>query len=164
MADHPVTVDQNGLESAGQLRWQDSIYGLGVALCFATSAIFVRRGLDLMDSPLLGLTLGMLVAVAAYSLLASRQPQSVPLRSIPRFFIALQLLAGVFIGLGTWARYIAMDLTEVSVVIALGRVNVPLVLLLSPLIIGRQYERVTLKVWFGAALIIAGALLLIFRA
>lgn len=74
----------------------------------------------------------------------------------------IQLLAGLLIGLGTWARYIAMDLTEIGVVLALGRVNTPLVLLLSPLLFGRKKEPVTLTVWLGAGLIILGSLFLIF--
>jgi uncharacterized membrane protein len=76
--------------------------------------------------------------------------------------VGFQILAGVLIGLGTWARYIATDLTEVGVVLALGRINTPLVLALSPLFFGRKLEHVTIKVWIGAGLIVLGSLALTF--
>lgn len=163
MADPPTFLSDSVEELPDEKDWKDSIYGIGVALCFAGSAIFVRRGLEGLPSPLLGLTMGMIVAVFAYSSSVFLQAKSNPVTGIPASLMGLEILAGVFIGLGTWARYIAMDLTEVAVVIALGRLNVPMVLLLSPLVIGREHERVTARVWLGAALIIIGALLLIFR-
>jgi uncharacterized membrane protein len=46
-------------------------------------------------------------------------------------------------------------------VLALALVSVPIVLFLSPLLVGRHLERVTPKVWIGAALVVAGALTLI---
>ena len=46
-------------------------------------------------------------------------------------------------------------------VLALALVSVPIVLFLSPLLVGRQLERVTRRVWLGAGLVVAGALALI---
>jgi hypothetical protein len=40
---------------------------------------------------------------------------------------------------------------------------VPVVLLLSPLVIGREVERVNVYVWLGAALVVLGSLLLVVR-
>jgi uncharacterized membrane protein len=51
-------------------------------------------------------------------------------------------------------------MAPVAVVMTLGRMNVPVVLLLAPLLVGRKAERVTIRVWLGAGLIIAGAVLL----
>ena len=66
----------------------------------------------------------------------------------------------MFVGLSTWARWIALTMAPVAVVMILGRMNVPVVIFLAPLLVGRQVERVTIRVWLGAALIIAGAVLL----
>ena len=49
-----------------------------------------------------------------------------------------------------------------AVVLALGRLNVPVVILLSIFLVGQQQERVTGRVWLGAALIVFGSLILIF--
>ena len=145
-----------------RLSFGNALPGLGIALCFAISAIFVRNGLEVLPSPLLGVTLGIVASVLAYGFWLfwiSRRRRFSPVSHSGLFF---QILAGVLIGLGTWARYIATDLTEVGVVLALGRVNTPLVLLLSPLFFGRKLEQVTLKVWIGAGLIVLGSLVLTF--
>jgi uncharacterized membrane protein len=145
-----------------RLSWRDALPGLGIALCFAISAIFVRNGLAGLASPLLGVTLGIIAAVLAY------WPWLFWLRRRQRFGpltvagVGFQILAGVLIGVGTWARYIATDLTEVGVVLALGRINTPLVLLLSPWFFGYRQEPVTLRVWIGAGLIVLGSLVLTF--
>lgn len=80
--------------------------------------------------------------------------------SIPWDAWLFQGVAGAFVGLSTWARWVALDMAPVAVVMALGRTNVPVVLLLAPLLVGRQAERVTARVWLGAALIVAGAVIL----
>jgi uncharacterized membrane protein len=156
-----ITTGKRDRLPVGRIRWVDALPGLGVALSFAISAILVRNGLLAFPYPLLGVTIGMLAAVLAYGawlLWVSRQGK---LGLISRATWLFQALAGVLIGLGTWARYIATDLAEVGVVLALGRLNTPLVLLLSPLLFGHKQEPVTVKVWFGAGLIMFGSLLLI---
>jgi uncharacterized membrane protein len=47
-------------------------------------------------------------------------------------------------------------------VLALGRLNVPVVILLSPILVGKAQENVTVRVWIGAILIVAGSLILNF--
>lgn len=141
-----------------------SLYGLGTALAFATSPVFIRLGLEGLPSPLLGLTVGMVVCVAVYALLllARGSRSDSPWRTIPRSVKILQVLAGTFVGLSTWARWVALDLAPVGVVIALGRVNVPVLLLLAPIFLGGRLEKVTPTVWLGGILIIVGSLILIF--
>lgn len=144
--------------------WRGSLFGLGTAVCFAISPVFIRAGLEGLPSPLLGVTIGMIVCVVAYgaTLLVRRRQSVTPSVSVPRAALALQIVAGMLVGLSTWARWLALDLAPVAVVIALGRLNVPLVLVLAPLMLGRRLEPVTLRVWLGAGLIIAGSLVLIF--
>lgn len=159
--DPHLTADQGDPLPIERIRLVDALPGLGIALSFAISAILVRNGLLEFPHPLLGVTLGMLASVLAYGgwllWVSRRSTFDSPGRAAWYF----QALAGVLIGLGTWARYIATDLTEIGVVLALGRVNTPLVLLVSPLLFGQKQEPVTVKVWFGAGLIILGSLLLI---
>jgi uncharacterized membrane protein len=73
-----------------------------------------------------------------------------------------QLAAGAFVGLSTWARWIALGLTPVAVVLALGRLNVPIVIGLSLILVGQKAENVTRRILFGATLIVVGSLMLIF--
>lgn len=143
--------------------WRDALPGLGAALAWAISPVFVKEGLDGLPSPLLGLTLGMVVALAAYALVLPFRPRGAGGGFGSRDAIAFKLVAGLFVGLSVWARWAALDHAQVALVLALGLLSVPVVLILSPLVMGRHVERVTLAVWGGAGLVVGGSLLLVFQ-
>ena len=138
--------------------------GLAAALCWSISPIFIRLGLELLPSPILGVTVGITASALAYGLvLAFRRAKGQLNRS--SFFVettGLKVIAAMLVGLSTWVRWIALDLTAVATVLALSLVSVPVVNLLAPIISGRDLERVTLQVWAGSGLIIMGSLVLIF--
>ncbi|HJW83898.1 MAG TPA: EamA family transporter [Anaerolineae bacterium] len=141
--------------------WSGSLFGLAAAFCWALSPVFTRQGLKGLSSPLLGVTTGVLASALAYGLpllLRYRQRGGLAASTDALFF---KIVAGVLVGLSTWARWIALDLTAVAVVIALSTVSVPIVIVLSPLVSGKQQERVTAMLWIGAALIVGGVLLLV---
>ena len=140
--------------------WRNSLFGIGTAICFAISAIFIRHGLEDMPSPLLGVTIGMVITAIAYGVLLLFRRKQIRQGPISRDAWLFQIAAGAIVGLATWARWIALDITPVAVVMALGRTNVPIVIFLAPLLVGRKLERVTLRVWLGAGLIVAGAVIL----
>ena len=48
--------------------------------------------------------------------------------------------------------------------LALGLLSVPVVLTLSPLLMGRDVERVNTQIWAGGALVVAGGLLLVLKS
>lgn len=104
----------------------------------------------------------MIVNVMAYGVLLYLRRDKWQGKAIPRESLNWQILAGVFVGLATWARWVALDLSEVAVVLAIGRFNVPIVIILSLFMLDQKQERITARLWFGAALIVIGSLLLIF--
>ncbi|MDI6772726.1 MAG: DMT family transporter [bacterium] len=144
-----------------------SLWGLGTALCWAMSPIFIRKGLEGLPSPLLGVTAGLAGSAAAYGLLlfprlllgGGGSPAG---RPVGREAMLFKLAAGILVGLSTWARWIAVDLVPVAVALALSQVSVPVVLLVSPFVGGRREEQVTTRLWQGSALIIAGSSVLLF--
>jgi drug/metabolite transporter (DMT)-like permease len=150
--------------SGRQVRFADTVPALACALCWALSPALTVRGLDRLDDPLVGLTLGLCVSVAAYLLAFAASRRSVGLRTAGRSALAIKLLAGVLVGLSTWGRWAALDGTTVAVVLALNLLSIPVVLLASPLMAGRHVERVTPRVWAGATLVVTGSLLLIVTA
>ena len=156
-----VSLERAG-EGGWRVGWRDALPGLATAVAWAVSPVFIKEGLEGLHSPLLGLTLGMVVAVVAYGL-------ALPLR--PRIdgpllgswsSLTFKLAAGALVGLSVWARWESLDYTDVVVVLALGLLSVPVVLLFAPLLMGRHVERVNLQIWLGGALVVAGALLLMF--
>jgi uncharacterized membrane protein len=153
-------------EPAGGSRtavWRGSLFGLAAALCWGISPVFTRQGLKGLSSPLLGVTIGMIFSTAAYGLplLVRYRRQGAIVSSNEA--MSFKIVAGVLVGLSTWARWIALDLAAVATVLALSLVSVPTVIVLSPIVSGKQQEPVTIALWVGAGLIVVGALLLILR-
>ena len=91
----------------------------------------------------------------------SRLASRLARRAVARRAFALKVAAATLLALATWSRLLALDDTAVGVVLALNLVSVPVVLLLAPLVVGAHLERVTARVWAGAALVMAGVLSLI---
>lgn len=134
---------------------------LAAAFCWSLSPIFIRYGLQGLDSPLLGVTVGVTASALGYAIILLWQRERWLGSSIMNEAWAYKLVAGVLVGLSTWMRWVALDLAPVAVVLALTMISTPLVILLSPLISGKQVERVTAVLWSGTGLILAGALLLV---
>lgn len=148
--------------SEAGISWQDSTPGLATAFLWALSPVFTVEGLDELDSPLLGVTIGMVFSVLAYALVLATAPgERRSALDLPREGVALKLVSGVLVALSIWGRWLALDLADVGVVLALNLLAVPTVLLLAPVIAGRHLERVDARIWLGAGLVVAGTLVLI---
>jgi drug/metabolite transporter (DMT)-like permease len=142
-------------------RGLDALPGLACAFMWAVSPVLTLEGLEGLDSPLLGVTLGMAASVAAYGVFLAGRRRPVRAGVIAREALAFKLAAGLLVALATWWRWVAIDGTSVAVVLALALLSVPVVLFLSPLLMGRHLESVTVRVWIGAGLMIGGSLALI---
>ena len=131
-------------------------FGLGTALAFPISPVFVRLGLANRHTPAIGLAVGITAAWLAYvAVLALVDPAALTVRPTGlRRALRWESAAAVSIVAGTWMRYVAMDLAPLAFVSALGRVNILVILLLAA-------KSVTWRVWLGAALIIIGSVLLV---
>jgi drug/metabolite transporter (DMT)-like permease len=154
-----VVTMRGGLDTP---RVADALPGIGCAFFWALSPIFILRGLEGFDSPLLGLTVGLLVSVAAYvPLYAARRGAVAAWRSVIGSAVSLKLLAGLLVAVSTWWRWAALEDATVGAVLALGLLSVPVVLLLAPVVAGQHAERVTAGLWGGAGLVVSGALILV---
>ena len=136
--------------------------GLGAALFWAISPIFIRLGLKGLPSPLLGVTVGVTASAIGYGFVLLWQRERWLGLPITNEAWTLKLIAGVLVGISTWMRWVALDLAPVAVVLAITMISTPLVILISPMISGKHLERVTAMLWTGTALILGGALLLVF--
>jgi drug/metabolite transporter (DMT)-like permease len=136
---------------------------LGTALCWAVSPIFIREGLEGLPSPLLGVTVSMVAAAVVFGVVLTARRRRLQDRIDSAAALGFKVVAGLLVGLATWMRWIALDLTTVAVVLSINAVSVPTVLVLAPVVVGRHRERVTARVWLGAALVVAGSLVLILK-
>lgn len=155
------------LERVGEVgwgvRWREALPGLLTAVAWSVSPVLIKEGLEELRSPLLGLTLGMAVALVAYAAALPFRPRASGSALGSWESVAFKLVAGVMVGLSVWARWESLESASIAVVLALGLLSVPVVLLFSPVLMGRHLERVTAQVWTGALLVVAGGLLLIFE-
>jgi drug/metabolite transporter (DMT)-like permease len=144
-----------------EARGLEALPGLACAFMWALSPILTVEALEGLDSPLLGVTLGMVASVAAYAVFLAGRRTPLRVGAIAGDALAFKLGAGLLVALATWWRWLALDDTSVGAVLALALLSVPIVLFLSPLLVGRHLERVTSRVWGGSLLVVLGALVLI---
>jgi drug/metabolite transporter (DMT)-like permease len=140
---------------------RDSIFAFGTAFMWALSAVLTVEALEGLDSPLLGVTLGLLAATATLAGALVARGSLGGVRSIATGTLALKLFAAVLVAFATWFRLLALGETDVAVVLATNLVGVPITLVLAPLMVGRHVERVDARVWGGGLLVVTGVLALI---
>lgn len=140
---------------------RDSIFAFGTAFMWALSAVLTVEALEGLDSPLLGVTLGLLAATVALGGALVARGSLGAIRSIARNTLALKLFAAVLVAFATWFRLLALDETDVAVVLATNLVGVPITLVLAPIMVGRHLEQADARVWLGGLLVVCGVLALI---
>jgi drug/metabolite transporter (DMT)-like permease len=140
---------------------RDSIFAFGTAFMWALSAVLTVKALEGLDSPLLGVTVGLLAATAALGGALLARGSLGAIRLIARNTLALKLSAAVLVAFATWFRLLALGETDVAVVLATNLVAVPITLVLAPMMVGRHLEQADARVWIGGVLVAAGVLALI---
>jgi drug/metabolite transporter (DMT)-like permease len=140
---------------------RDSIFAFGTAFMWALSAVLTVEALEGLDSPLLGVTLGLLAATVALGGVLLARGSLGAIRSIARNTLALKLSAAVVVAFATWFRLLALGETDVAVVLATNLVSVPVTLVLAPLLVGRHLEQANARIWLGGLLVVSGVLTLI---
>jgi drug/metabolite transporter (DMT)-like permease len=140
---------------------RDTLFAFATAFMWSLSAVITVEALKGLDSPLLGVTLGLLAATATLGGALLARGSFGAIGSIARSTLALKLSAAVLVAFATWSRLLALDETDVAVVLATNLVAVPITLLLAPLMVGRHLERADARVWGGASLVLAGVLALV---
>ena len=143
--------------------WWLPLLGLGAAFSWALSPIFIRGGLEEVDDPILGVTIGILAATVAFGVVVLVARDGRSLTASSRRALVWKVVAGFLVGLATWSRWYALGLAPVAAVLGLGLLTVPIVMVLAPLVSGRHLERVTGPVLAGSAFVVGGALVLIVR-
>lgn len=167
VAESPAPADDDDWSSVGTItttrRRAGVLAALGTALCWALSPVFIREGLEGLPSPLLGVSVSMVVSAVVFGVLLASRGRRLGDRMETRSALGFKVAAGLLVGLSTWMRWIALDLTAVAVVLSVNSLSVPTVLVLAPLVVGRHHERVTARIWLGATLVVAGSLVLVLR-
>lgn len=140
----------------------ESAFGLLAALSWGITPVLIKKGLESLPSPIVGLTPAMAVAGLAYAIILGLRGRLRPLFPALRQKPALwQAGAGALVGLGTLCRWVALSLTSAAMVTTLSRASLLITVGLGGRLLGRDLEPVTNRVRWGATLIVLGAIIVV---
>jgi drug/metabolite transporter (DMT)-like permease len=141
------------------------LFGLGAALCWGSSPLFIRWGLAGIPAPMIGVGVGLLAATLMYAvtLAVVRTRATSQAAELPKTRPAVVwiLLAGVLVAIAISLQWMAFDLIAIAVAITLLQLSVPTVIVLAPVLIGSPVERPTPRLLVGAAAVVSGSILVV---
>lgn len=156
---YPATLEFSGILDQAR----ESSFGLLAALSWGLSPILIKKGLEGLPSPLVGLTLAMASAGVLYALILASRSRFRPLLSRLSERPALwQTAAGALVGLGTLCRWIALSFTTAAMVTTLSRGSLLITVGLGSTLLGKELEPVNNRVRLGAVFIVIGAVIVVF--
>lgn len=135
-------------------------FALAAAASWGISPLFIRWGLDGLDSPIIGVTIGLLAAAGLYAIVLAAGLGPAP-SGEPRRAVGWIAIAGVLVAAAIAAQWTALDLTEVSTVVTLQLTASPVVVLVAPFVVGTEVERWTWRLVAGMLAVLAGSILTI---
>jgi drug/metabolite transporter (DMT)-like permease len=139
-----------------------TLAGLGTALCWSSSPVLIRRGLEGLPAPVAAASIGMLACALVYAaaiVVAGRRVERARITASTR---QLMVAGGALISLSIWMQWTAYDLAPVAAVLALLQLTPIIVVLLATRLGGEVLDPTAqVRVRVGAAMTVAGSLALI---
>lgn len=135
-------------------------FGIASAITWATSPVFIRWGLEGLDAPLLGVTIGLAVATIAYAvaLTVTGRWAGDPIPMGKALWLGL---AGVLVATAISAQWTAYRSIEIATAVTLMQLSAPTVIVTAPFVVGFEHERITMPLVLGTGLVMAGSILAI---
>jgi transporter family protein len=133
------------------------VYALISAVAAAATAILAKRGVEGVPSTLATALRTIVVLVFAW-VMVFQAGEGRALSSLSRRSLIYLALSGLATGVSWLAYFRALQLGPASRVAPIDKLSLPLTVMLAALLLG---ETVSWKVWVGALLMTAGALLTI---
>jgi len=141
-------------------RWSRPWYALLVAASWGTSPIFIRKGLEGLDEPLFGLTVGLAVALVVHAAgltVAGLWQRPPPRRAVYRWMLA----GGVTGAIGISAQWVSFSRTTIAISITVQQLATLVVVGMAPIVFDAKYERLTRSLATGTLAMITGAVIVV---
>jgi uncharacterized membrane protein len=138
---------------------RDLLFPIAAGACYGLAQVFRKIGLNISPTPVVGVMVQNIGAMALIPLLAlpgKRQNEGISNNKKAWFLFCV---VGILQVLAQWSLFKALDLGRVVVVSPLSSLSAFFALLLTALFL-RELEKVTLKMIFGALLIVGATLIL----
>lgn len=136
--------------------WRMPWFALTVAVLWGTTPQLIRLGLEGLDAPLLGLTIGLgtSLVVHAAALTAAGAWRRGP---VPRRAIGWMGLGGLTGAVAIGAQWKSFDLTTVAIAITVQQLATIVVVALTPLMFREPLERINALLLGGAGAMLVGS-------
>lgn len=141
-------------------QWSNPWFALLVAAFWGTSPIFIRKGLEGLDEPVLGLTVGLAAALVVHFIgltAAGLWKRPRPPREAYRWMMA----GGVTGAIGIGAQWVSFSRTTIAISITVQQLATLVVVGLAPVVFDAKQERLTVSLAVGTAAMISGAVIVV---
>lgn len=140
--------------------WSNPWFALLVAALWGTSPILIRKGLEGLDEPVFGLTVGLAVALVVHwvgLVVTGQWHRPRPPRAVVKWMIA----GGVSGAIGISAQWVSFSLTTIAISITVQQLATLVVVGFAPLVFDAKAERLTIPLTVGTAAMITGAVVVV---
>ena len=132
-------------------------FGIGAALAYGTSSVFIRQGISNLAPPLVGAAVSLLSGTLVFLVIRARDLRANLAQN--RKAVGFFLLAGLAASFGIVSSFFALSLTPVVTVSPLQSTS-PLFAMLWSYLFLRRLERITSRLILGSILVIFGVILI----
>lgn len=132
-------------------------FGIGAALAYGISAIFIKQGVSGMAPPLVGAVLSLFAGTLALTIIGARN--LTPKLIQDKKAIGFLFLSGFANSLGLLSSYFALTMNPVVIVVPLQSTHPLFILLWGFLFLGRM-EKITPRLILGSVLVVSGVALI----
>ena len=136
-------------------------HALAVATLWGTSPILVRKGLEDLPTPVVGLTVGLAVTVLVYGIGLTATGGWGPQIPVPA--VMWTILGGLTGAVAISAQWISFNRTTIAISLSLQQTAVLVVVALAPVMFREPIERINRMLVVGTAAILSGTVLVVFR-
>ena len=151
--------DMNNEAGTGNRNSKDLIFPLLSALFFSFAIVTRKMGLNILDSPIFGVTVGFVTSMVIYSLVCLGSKKLRSSISVKKQDLPLFLGAGIFLTTAWLTLFYALSYGEAIIVTPLASLHPLFVLVLSYFFLGKV-EKITKGILVGACVVVAGVLLI----
>ena len=139
-----------------------STFGLLAAFSWGVTPILIKKGLESLPSPVVGVTLSMTCAGLVYAIILSIRGRLSPIfTNLSQPGGLWQIVAGATVGLGTLCRWTALSFTTAAIVTTLSRGSLLVTVGLGNKLLGNDLEPINKRVVWGAISIVIGATIVV---
>ncbi|UCF91816.1 MAG: DMT family transporter [Desulfobacterales bacterium] len=157
-----IVIFERQINSAGQpalRRRKDLIFPLISALLLGFAVILRKKGLNILNSPLLGVTVGFVTSLLFYSVLCGCVRQMRASIALKKDDILYLAAAGAFLSVSWLTLFYALSLGQAVVVAPLSSLHPLVVVAISYFWLGNK-EKISKKTFLGTSIVVAGVLLI----